>query len=343
MDVMTSVLQFAGCAAVIVVAGTVLTKCADTIAELTKLGRLLVGSVLLAGATSLPELTVDIAAIRLGAADLAIGDLLGSSLANVFILAVLDLSHHSSGHMLSRRAARHALSGSMSIALTALVGLSLLTGPMIGNVTFLGIGPGLWLVAAAYLGGLRIVYHDQRVAALEAEVKAAVEAVVSPETSPEPPKSLLKAVVGFVAAAAAILVVGPFMARAAEHFAQATGMGRTFVGTTLVALSTSLPEFVSSLAAIRMKAFDLAIGNVFGSNSFNMLLMMPLDIAHPGALMAVVAAGHGITCFAVILATQTAIMGQLYNVEGRWRFIDLDAWLVIAIVVGGLALVYYTQ
>lgn len=324
-------LEFVVCAAVIVVDGTVLTKCADTIAGLTRLGRLLVGSVLLAGATSLPELTADISAIRLGAPDLAIGDLLGSSLANLLILAVLDLTRHSKGHTPSRRAARHALSGSMSVALTSLVGLSLLTGPMIGNVTLFGISPGLLLVAAAYIGGVRIDYHDQRVAAAEAAV------------SHEPPKSLSKAVLGFIAAAVAILVVGPFMAHSAEQFAQATGLGRTFVGTTLVALSTSLPEFVASLAAIRMRAFDLAIGNVFGGSSFNMLLMVPLDVVHPGALMASVAAGHGITCLASILATQTAIMGQLYNVEGRWRFIDPDAWLVIAIVVGGLALVYYTQ
>lgn len=337
MDVLKSLLEFAVCAAVIVVAGTILAKCADTIAELTKLGRLLVGSVLLAGATSLPELTVDISAIRLGQPDLAVGDLLGSSLANLLILALLDLTQHSRGRMLSRLAAGHALSGSMSCALTALVGVTLLTGPMLGNVTLLGISPGLWLVAAAYIGGVRITYYDQRVAA------AVLEAAALDEKTPEPPKSLSKAVLGFTLAAAVILVVGPFMAHAAENFAKATGLGRTFVGTTLVALSTSLPELVSSLAAIRMKSFDLAIGNVFGSNSFNMLLLVPLDAVHPGSLMASVAAGHGITCLAAILATQTAIMGQLYNVEGRSKFIDPDAWLVIAIVVGGLTLVYYTQ
>lgn len=335
MEVLMSLVQFAGCAAVIVVAGTVLTKCADSIAELTKLGRLLVGSVLLAGATSLPELTVDISAIRLGAPDLAVGDLLGSSLANLLILAVLDLSRHSKGHLLSRKAAGHALSGSMSVALMALVGLSLLTGPILGPVTLFGISPGLLLVLAAYIGGVRIVYFDQRLAAHSAEVLL--------EDSDKPPKSLPKAIAGFVAAAAAILVVGPFMAQAAEQFAHATGLGRTFVGTTLVALSTSLPEFVSSLAAIRIKAFDLAIGNVFGSNSFNMLLLVPLDAIHPGSLMASVASGHGITCLASILATQTAIMGQLYNVEQRCRIIDLDAWLVIAIVIAGMAMVYYTQ
>lgn len=335
MDVFTSLLNFCACGMVIVIAGTVLAKCADTIADLTKLGRLLIGSVLLAGATSLPELIVDITAIRLGIPDLAIGDLLGSSLANLLILALLDLTHHCRGQMLSRRAARHALSGSMSVALAAIVGLSLLTGPMFSHVTLFGVSPGLLLVAAAYIGGIRIVYHDQRVSAGEIDRQE--------DGGPRVPGLLSKAILRFVAAAGVILVVGPWMAVAAEDFSDATGLSGTFVGTTLVALSTSLPEFVSSLAAIRMGAFDLAVGNVYGSNSFNMLLMVPLDLVHPGSLMGSVAAGHGITCFAVILATQTSIMGQLYNVEGRCRFVDPDAWLVIAIVVVGLFLVYAAQ
>lgn len=335
MEISTSVLQFVVCASIIVVAGTYLAKYADAIAEITKLGRLLIGSVLLAGATSLPELTVDISAIRMGAADLAIGDLFGSCLANLLILAVLDLMQRSTGGMLSRRAARHALSGSMSVALLSVAGLTLLTAPLAGNVTFLGISPGLWVLAVTYIGGVRIVYLDQRV--------SAAETAGDPHHVTETPPVLSTAVLGFAAAAVVILIVGPFMAHAADSFAKATGLGRTFVGTTLVALSTSLPELVASLAAVRMGAHDLAIGNVFGSNAFNMLLLIPLDIVQPGSLMAVVSAGHGITCLCTILATQTAIMGQLYNVEGRFRFIDPDAWLVIGIVIAGLALVYYTQ
>jgi len=335
MDILSSVLQFSACAAVVVVAGTILTKCADTIAEITKFGRLLIGSVLLAGATSLPELTVDVSAVRMGAPDLAIGDLFGSCLANLLILAVLDLFQRSSGGMLSRRAARHALSGSMSVALIACAGLTLLTAPVLGNVTFLGISPGLWMLAAVYIGGIRIVYLDQRISLAEVTVESLKDS--------KPTGSLSRAVLGFVAAAAVILIVGPVMAHAAESFAKATGLGRTFVGTTLVALSTSLPEFVASLAAVRMGAYDLAIGNIFGSNAFNMLLLVPLDVVQPGSLMAVVSASHGITCLTSILATQTVIIGQLFNVEGRYRFIDPDAWLVVAIVVGGFALVYYTQ
>lgn len=83
-----AILQFIGLVAVIVVSGSVLARMADKIAEITGWGRMLIGGVLLAGATSLPELTVDITAVRLGLADLAAGDLLGSSLMNLLILAV---------------------------------------------------------------------------------------------------------------------------------------------------------------------------------------------------------------------------------------------------------------
>ena len=328
-------LQFAACAAVIIVAGTFLSKYADAIAELTGLGRLLIGSVLLAGATSLPELTVDISAVRLGAVDLAVGDLVGSSLMNLLILAMLDLSRHSRGRMLSKQGAAHALSGSVSAALTCVVAMSLLTGKSLGAHEVLGLGPAVFVVVVAYLFGLRLVYLNQRIA-----LRSAAEKGVSLH-EPLAGMSMRKALVGFAVCAVAILLAGPFLAEAADELAEETGLGGTFVGTTLVAFSTSLPELVSSLAAVRLGAHDLAIGNVFGSNAFNMVLLAPLDAVHSGPLLAAVSASHAITCVAVVLATLVAVMGQLYQSESRTRFIEPDAWLVIVIVLGALALVYF--
>jgi cation:H+ antiporter len=332
-----SLLQFVGCAAVIVVAGTFLSKYADAIADLTGLGRLLVGSVLLAGATSLPELTVDISAIRLGAADMAVGDIVGSSLMNLLILALLDLSHHSRGRMFSKQAAAHALSGSLAAALTAILGLGLLTAKALQPYSILGIGPATILMLLAYVLGVRLIFLDQRMAkntALETGADA---------HSNSPKLTLASAGVGFAVCAIVILIAGPFLAHAADSLAEKTGLGGTFVGTTLVAFSTSLPELVSSFAALRLGAHDLAIGNIFGSNAFNMILLAPLDMAHPGSLLAAVSTGHAITCIAVILATQVAVMGQLYRAESKWPLIEPDAWLVILIVVTALALVYFIR
>lgn len=334
----SALLQFALCAAVIVVAGTYLSKFADAIAELTGLGRLLVGSVLLAGATSLPELTVDISAVRIGAADLAVGDLVGSSLMNLLILALLDLSFYSKGRMLSKQAAAHALSGSVAAALTCVVAIGLLTSKFTQDYSLLGIGPAILVLVGAYILGVRLIYLDQRIAA-----RTAAEAGV-PEQHVPASLTLPKAAIGFGLCALAIFIAGPFMASAADELAKATGLGGTFVGTTLVAFSTSLPELVSSLAALRLGAHDLAIGNVFGSNAFNMILLAPLDLFHTkGPILAEVSSQHAITCVAVVLATLVAVMGLLYKAETRVHLIEPDAWLVILIVALALALIYFIR
>jgi cation:H+ antiporter len=331
------ILQFVGLAALIIAAGVVLARCADVIAEVTGFGRLLVGSVLLAGATSLPELSVDISAVRLNMPDLAMGDLLGSSLMNLLILAALDLTHHSRGKMLSRVAAAHALSGLFSIALTSLVGLGLLTARRAGHLILLGVHGWVWVVAVSYVLGVRMVFLDQRVAEREAHDQHL-------ETPAEQSHmSMWRAIAGFALAALVILAAGPYMAEAAGRIAELSGLGNTFVGTTLVALCTSLPELAASYAAIRIGSLDLAIGNVFGSNAFNMMLFLPLDWVFPGSLFAAVNPAHAVSIFAVIVATSVVIMGQLYNVESRTRFLEPDAIIVIAIILAGLAIVYYAR
>ena len=177
--------QFLVLALVVAVAGWLLARAADQIAEATGLGRLLIGSLLLAAVTSLPELSVDVAAVRAGFIDLAAGDLLGSSLMNLLILAVIDLSIRSGRRMLSREAASHALSATLGIALTALAGLAVLTAERLPAATLLGIGGWSWAILLAYLLGARMLFINQRIAVrLAAEARAdtpaaAVEPVVS--------------------------------------------------------------------------------------------------------------------------------------------------------------------
>jgi cation:H+ antiporter len=323
------------CAIVIIAAGSYLTKFADQIAEITNLGRLLIGSILLAGATSLPELTVDISAVRMGMEDLAAGDLLGSSLMNLMLLAALDLTHYSRGKMLSRLAAVHALSGAMSITLTALVGLSILAARQLPQFTLMNVGVPSMLILVAYSLGVRMVFLDQRIS-----VRVAEETTPT-STHARPP--LWKPVAGFAAAALVVVITGPFLAKAAGQIAELSGIGTTFVGTTFVALSTSFPELVATLAAIRMGAFDLAVGNIFGSNTFNMLLFVPLDALQAGPLFLSVSPSHLVTCLATIVVTAVAIMGQLYNVERRRPLIEPDGLVMVIMILAALALVYRTS
>jgi cation:H+ antiporter len=347
-------MQFFASAVVIIIAGTLLTRCADAIAEMTGLGRLLVGSILLAGATSLPELAVDISAARAGAPNLGMGDLVGSSLFNLLILAIADLSHRKRGRLLSRLSAAHALSGAVSIGLTATVGLFILVDAKVQPGGLFGTSWGSLAVLAGYLLGIRIVYHDQKLSMAEAEkevgARPAHSDFESEDDGGDKPRvfsliqsSLPAAIAGYVLAAGVILAAAPFLAESADQIARLSGLGRTFIGTTLVALSTSLPELVATIAAIRIGAVDLAIGNVFGSNAFNMLIVLAMDLAYPGPIFAVFEPTHALTAFGVIVVSSVAILGQLYRVEKRILFIEPDAGLVIALAIGTLWLVYLAR
>ena len=222
----------------------------------------------------------------------------------------------------------------MSIVLTALAGIGILVAQRF-DVTIGGIGLGCWAIVLAYLFGARLIYFDQQTAAARG-TDHGQEVLV-----PAGKLSLRTAVIGYLIAAGLIVVVAPFLASASGTLAELSGLGDTFFGTTLVALCTSLPELVATITAVRMGAFDLALGNIFGSNAFNMTLLAPLDLAYPGSLLAAVAPTHVLTAQATVLVTAIAVLGQLYNVEKRIQFIEPDALLVIVLVIGALAMIFY--
>lgn len=301
------------------------------IGELTGMGRLFAGSILLAGATSLPELMVDISAIREGLPDIAVGDLMGSSLMNLLILAIADLCHRNPNKMFSRAGAQHALSAALSINVTIIACIAAFLGPQLAafNLGEIGIGP--LAIAIAYTLGLRLVYYDQKILTPEGATR----------NPPVDRTRLAKEFSIYFASALSVFIAAPYLAESAGEIADISGLGNTFIGSSLVAFCTSLPEVVSTIAAIRMGAFDLAVGNIFGSNSFNMILLVPLDLFHKGNLLAAISHMHFVTALTVVLATSVAVMGQLYQVEKRKKFIEPDAFAIIGIVIGALLILYW--
>jgi len=319
--------QFVLIALVVVVAGTLLARFADELGMITGMGRSMAGVVLLALATSLPELLVGCKAAMIPAVDLTLGDLLGSSLFNLLILAVLDLCTKTHGGALSKSASAHALSAVSGILLTAVVLFFLVVKlPW----TFLRLGPGSWFLLITYLFCLRLIYFDQQYALSQA-----------PEAAETPTMSRVKIMTGYLLSAAVIFVAAPKLASVASELADITGLGRTIVGTLFVALITSLPEAVTTLTALRMGATDLAIGNIFGSNAFNMLIFVGVDFFYDGSLFAAAAPTHAATAAMVIFVTAVAIQGLLYRAEKRLWVVEPDAALLIFLVVAALTVVFF--
>lgn len=327
-------LSFVGLSAIIIVAAMYLAKFGDAIAERTGMGGTVAGLVLLAGATSLPELTVGYSAVRINAVDLTAGGVLGSSLVNLLILALVDLISRRPGRILTRSSAAHALSATVGALLTGLILIGILVD---APWSLLRIGPASWAVIAAYAFCARLIFLDQR----ESSKQAAAEiSVVEIREEADPHTPLLLSILGFIVSTAVIFVVAPALTQRADTIADVTGLGRTFIGTLLVAAVTSLPEAVSTIAAVRLGAVDMAIANIFGSNAFNMVILAVLDAASPTPLLSAVSETHAITATCVLIITSVGLLSILYRAEKRWWLIEPDAALIALLVIGALYLVY---
>lgn len=325
------IFQFLISAIIIIFAGYYLTKSADKIAELTGWGRIFVGSLLLAGATSLPELMVDIKSIQMNLPDLAVGDLLGSSLFNLLILASLDFFFPSA----FRRTAfsptylHHSLSAVLAITLTAIVGIGI-TSKL--DTSFFGISIFSWAILIVYFFGIRLTFLDG--------IKEKDQSKVEQNITTNIKKRLVLEFSFFLIATIIILAAAPFLVESADQIARMSGLGHSFIGTTLVALSTSLPELIATIAAFRMGSPDLALGNIFGSNAFNMILFVPLDFFYKNNIFNSVRSVNAVTAFGIILATSIVVMGQLYRKKERTHFLEPSSEAVVVTIILILFLLY---
>ncbi|MBH0200144.1 MAG: sodium:calcium antiporter [Nitrospira sp.] len=328
---------FLASAAVIVYAGTKLSRYGDQIADLTGLGGLWIGVVLMAGATSLPEIFTDVSAALMDAPNLAVGDLFGSNMANMLILGVIDLMHRQK-QVWQQAAFEHALSAGLAIFLTALAAFFVLFGQ---DVKHGGIGLGSMLLLLFYIFGMRIVFRQEIMKRRQREHELVVEGQTGEALKPDKRDGLRRASIGFAAAAAVLLVAAPFLAGSASAIAEQSGITDTFIGTSLVGIATSLPELVTAFAAVRLGAFDLAVGNLFGSNAFNMAAFFFVDVAYrSGPLFNSVSDAHAMAALWSIVLMSTALMGIIYRVEKRYMLIEPDSFVIILGYCLGLWLLF---
>jgi cation:H+ antiporter len=300
-------LKFATCVALIGVAGPALTRCGDVIAHRTGLSRSWIGLVLIAFATSLPELFTGISAVT--AADtpnIAVGDALGSCVFNLAMLVLLDeLSRDEP--MYRRIDQGHILTAGFGVILIGAVGAFLLLSQDAFAFQILHISGYTPLIIVIYFVAMRAAFvYEQRTRPPPAIVKIEAEL------------TLRSAVLRYIAAAGVIVVAGSWLPFVGQDIAEAMHWKTTFVGTLFVAGATSVPEFVVTISALRLGAVDMAIGNLLGSNLFDMLIIAIDDLFYRKAsLLGVVSPAHAVTAFAAATMSGIFIVAMLYKPATR--------------------------
>ncbi len=273
--------------------GEGLIKGAVSLARNLGFSNLLVSAVVVGFGTSMPEMTVSVGAALKGASDIAIGNVVGSNIANVML--IVGIAAVLCPILIDSKAVKRDTLVMLASSL-ALCGLA-----FAGRV---GFGAG-FLMFAALLAYIAWSYRQDR---KNGKIQAQH---IEEDIEGKPPLTLLKAS-SFSLAGLALLVGGAYMlVEGAVSIARDVGVSEAVIGLTIVAVGTSLPELATALVAAYRRHNDVVIGNILGSNIFNILAIL------------------GIT--AMISPIPVAARIAAYDV---WIMLGVAAWLSVYLLRG---------
>lgn len=339
----------------VVCAGWKLTGYADKIADALGLGQAWIGMVLLATVTSLPELVTGVTAVTLDPpnSNIAFGNILGSNCFNVVIIVLLNAVMRQ-GSVLRDAQPTTTLAATFGIIMTALLVLAVAIAAKFPARAFLE--PFEWCLAGvivvAYPVQMRMLYR------FEHRDREPPPADAPPAARPD---GLTAIYARCAVAALTIVLAGYWMTRTGDVLAtheihlpwRSTPLvlGGTFVGAFFLAIATSLPEIVTGVAAVRMGKLDLALGNLFGSNMFNVFVVPFLKgaswLGGSGLLMATEGlpdaekfdvTRNTLTGGLAILLMGIAVASVLYRGRRQLYFFGFDSVLLAITYVGGMYL-----
>jgi len=299
-----------------VVAGYKLGQYGDKIAEATGIERAWIGMLLLATVTSLPELATTVTAGAIEAPEIALGNIFGSNLFNMVLIAVMEaiafwiLRQRDVPPLLAHVKGDQLLYASAAIVLSALgiVGITFGSGR-----EFLGMGPVSWLILVFYPLSVWALYRPQGENGGEVNPRAAII-------------PLLK----FALAGAVVVAAGMYLARSGKAIAHETRLTGTFMGAIFIAASTSLPELMSCIGALRIRSFDLLVGNLFGSNMFNVFTIPFADLAYRDALLPSGSSNQVAVAALSIVLMAVAAFGIQRRSPKRLLGLGHEAWGILA-------------
>ncbi|MEO0932863.1 MAG: sodium:calcium antiporter [Cyanobacteria bacterium J06641_2] len=311
-------------AIVIGLVGTKMCKVADQLADATGWGEAVVGAVFLGGSTSLSGIVTSVTAAYGGHAELAVSNAVGGIAAQTAFLAIADMFY--------RKANLEHAAASIANLIQGTLLMSLLAIPLLASsspqVSFLGIHPATIIIIGAYAFGLRLVS--------QAEKKPMWKPRFTEKTKLDEPSetavvdvSLTRLWIEFILYAVILACSGYLIAQAGVFIAAQTGLSESLVGGLFTAISTSLPELVVTIAAVRQGALTLAVGGIIGGNCFDLLLLAFSDIAfRSGSIYAVISQNQVFVISLTILMTGILLLGLLQREKYGFANIGFESVII---------------
>ena len=339
-----NLLIFAIATILVWVGGVRLTRTADSIAVRLGLSRAFVGAILLASATSMPEVATVISASVAGDPNLAIHNITGATALQLTVLGI-------AGWLTRQRGPLTYFSpdfvllfigvGLIAMALTMLAGMSI--GPL---VTIAGVGIWPLILGVLYI---IIMYQARQLQAQPRWTPTDEPSFLAEQQKEEqeylyPHLTLSQVSAMFAASALLVFVAGWILARVADVIAVQTALGSSFIGVTMLSFATSLPEISATFTAVREARYSLAIGNIFGTGMFNLSLVLVGDLAYrQGNILTKAEPSAMFIIATAALMTCVYLYGLLERRNRTVLGIGVDSAIVILIYIVALIILYFTS
>jgi cation:H+ antiporter len=316
-------------AAVIIVAAIFLAFSADKISNHSRLGRLWVGSILLAGTTSLPELVTTITAVRIDAPSLSWGNILGANMLNMATLSVMlaIFLKINTSTMCQRE---QLVVGSLVIGLTIIA---------VGS-SYFDVGTKVSIIspAGASIIALFLLYTTLTQRTKQPDDLTLIKIPRSDSYSS------WQIWLWFTCSAFGILIAAPFLASSAQSISDYSGLSESFIGVLGLAIVTTLPELTTTATALRIKAYDLGISNMLGTNAINIVILAIADGFYSnGSLFSRIDNSHVVTGLISVLLTVLMMLSLHQTQHGKKSMIHINAVISPTLYGATVALIYLTD
>ncbi len=280
---------------------------------------------LLAAITSMPELVTGVSSVALidfpAGPNLALGTLFGSCALNLAILALLDILHRHTP-VLTEASSGHVISAGWGILLIAIAAGGIFMGWKSIGLALGWVGILSVVILIVYLVGMWRMFRYERSHPLMVQVASGKYKEISTRT----------VYLRFALAALAVIAAGIWLSFIGDEIAEATGWGATFVGSLFLAITTSAPELVVTIAALRLGAIDMAIADILGSNMFNIAIIAPVDLFYTHrSILSSVSSSHLITAVVAVVMSLLVIAGLRFR-QKRKTFVVIS-WYALALIV----------
>ncbi len=324
------IVAFALAGVAILLAGTRLARQADQIADRTGIGEALAGAVFLGATTSLPGSILSVVAAGFGHTELAVSNAIGGIAAQTAFLSIADIAHRRANLEHAAASLTNLTQGALLVVLLAIPLIAYAMPPF----SVLGISPATLVLLATYVFGIRL------------SARARAEPMWRPqatrETRPDTPGDTSgwhgwRSWLTFILVALCVGLAGFALAETAVELSRKTGLSETTIGAVFTAVTTSLPELVTSIAAVRQGALTLAVGGIIGGNAFDVLFLAFSDIAYRGGSIYHAMIDRHVFLVALSIAmTGVLLLGLLRRETHGFAGIGFESALILAMYAGAI-------